>query len=974
MRPVTALLWAAVVMASDLPASAQPAAAEMRGRVLDGREGLLPETAVVLRNQETGLRRQVVSGADGTYFLSDVAPGLYELSAERPGFKKYSRPGLLLEVGRTTTVDVRLELGGRQEQITVTSEGPLVDVTSKEVGGNITSRELTDLPSLNRNYVGSIGLLPGIVPQIATDSFAADSINANGQDSRNDNYLLDGAGNNDDVAGGRGGSQVRPPLEAIQEFRVLTSQFDAEFGRTAGAVVNAITKQGTNAFHGSAFAFVQDAALTQKDFFTRQNGVTKPDTTFQQYGFTVGGPIVKDKAHFFASVERVVIDDARPINIPSRPDLDATPTTRTRVWNTLVRFDHQIKAGQTWSLRWLRENAPQRNVISPADSGLPTTEAAARAEDDVDQTLVGALSSSLGNTRFHTLRLAFTQEHVVMANPGFDANGHRQDLLPPTLRYLDYVDQQINTAQVKVDHAYQAENTLSWYRPGRKGDHNLRLGLQYEYVMAHLDVYGQLNGTFQFPGNDPFDPADPRTYPERLNIRVPGPSLLSMKSHHLGAFTQDKWKLGRRLTLSLGLRYDLEVIPVREEDNPRFPDPSDYPVDGNNVAPRVGFSFDPWGDGRSVVRGGYGRFFDKTHFELISSILTAGVFSDSFVVTFTDPGPSRGVRPSDPFLRNGPTVDRALLARMFPAGTRARNTSAVSLDSPDRQVPYADQISIGFERALGPTLSASVDYVHASGRDQFMSRDLNPGVRVDTTRTGRVVRVDPAFVSSVLMRVNRGRTEYDALKLHLERRWAGTHAFRLAYTLSRSHGNTNSVFPLAGNMGISPFQYLDDLRLDANEGPTDVDRRHHFVLSGSALVPRTGGLTVAAVVRALSGLPFTLQDTGVDADRNGVLFDPLPAGTYSGTGPNSFTVVNAGGRNGARGPGFFQADVRLGYRLRFGARHLDVFGEVFNLTNKANFAVGATNGDRRSTDFLTYIALRSGAVPRTGQVGMRFVF
>ena len=967
MRPVTALLWAAVVIASALPASAQPAAAEIRGRVLDSREGLLPQTGLALRNQETGLRRQVVSGADGTYFLSGVAPGLYELSAERPGFKKYSRPGLRLEVGRTTTVDVRLELGGRQEQITVTSEGPIVDVTSKEVGGHITSRELTDLPSVNRNYVGFIGLLPGIVPQIATDSFAADSINASGQDSRNDHYLLDGTSNDDDVAGGRGGSQVRPPLEAIQEFQVLTSQFDAEFARTTGAVVNAITKQGTNAFHGSAFAFVQDAALTQKDFFTRQNALAKPDTTFQQYGFTLGGPIVKDKARFFASVERVVIDDARPINIPSRPELDATPTTRTRVWNTLVRFDHQIEAGQTWSLRWLRENAPQRNVISPADSGLPTTEAAAREEDDLDQTVVGTLSSSLGNTRFNTLRLAFTQEHVVMANPRFDANGHRQDLLPPTLRYLTYVDQQINTAQVKVDHAYQAEDTFSWFRPGRKGDHNLRLGLQYEYVMAHLDVYGQLNGTFQFPGNDPFDPADPRTYPERLNIRVPGPSLLSVKSHHLGAFTQDKWKLGRRLTLSLGLRYDLEVIPVREEDNPRFPDPSDYPVDRNNLAPRVGFAFDPGGDGRSVVRGGYGRFFDKTHFELISSILTAGVFSDSFVVSFADPGPSRGQRPSDPLLRNGPTVDRALLARMFPPGTRARNTGVVSLDSPNRRVPYADQLTIGFERALGPALSASVDYVHASGRDQFMSRDLNPGLRVDATRTGRIVRVDPAFVSSVYMRVNAGRTEYDALQLHFNRRWAGTHAFRLSYTLSRSRGNTSGV-------GISPFQYLDDPRLDANEGPTDVDRRHNLVLSGLARVPRTGGLTVSAVVRALSGSPFTIQDTDVDADRNGILFDPLPAGTYSGTGPNSFTVENAGGRNGARGPGFFQADVRLGYRVALGARHLDVFGEVFNLTNKANFIVGATNGDRRSTDFLTYIALRGGAVPRTGQVGVRLAF
>jgi hypothetical protein len=220
--------------------------------------------------------------------------------------------------------------------------------------------------------------------------------------------------------------------------------------------------------------------------------------------------------------------------------------------------------------------------------------------------------------------------------------------------------------------------------------------------------------------------------------------------------------------------------------------------------------------------------------------------------------------------------------------------------------------------------------------------------------------------------VNEGRSDYDALQLQLERRWSGSHRFRLSYTLASSRGNTAGLF--AGGASLtSPFQYLDDMRLAANEGPTDTDVRHNLVLSGSAVLPHTGGLTVAAVVRALSGTPFTVLDTNTDGDRNGVLFDPLPAGIYSGAGPNAFTVDNQGGRNGARGPALFQADLRLGYRFRLGAeRRLDIFGEVFNLTNRANFVVGTA--DQRSTDFLTYTVLRAGALPRTGQLGARMTF
>src|SRR4029450_1496134 len=325
----------------------------------------------------------------------------------------------------------------------------------------------------------------------------------------------------------------------------------------------------------------------------------------QRWGGTVGGPIIQDKMHYFASLERFAIDRGNIINIPTRPALNDTQTTRDRVWNTIIRGDHQINPSNTYSVRWLRESSPQQNQIIGA-----VTQAAARSEADVDQPLATNFNSVLSNTKVNTLRVAWTRENVTFGNQCYNENSRHLSTGPLTLAFQSFHDQQDNPGQYRINDAIQVDETIGWFLPGRHGDHDVKFGAQYEYSGAYNRNDGNLNGTFPFGRNDsPFNGQVNSTYPDRFSIRVGGPSIFYEKAHYVSGFAQDKWRLNNRATLSLGLRYDLEIIPIPETDDPLV---STYPVDKDNIQPRVGITYD-LGGGTSVLRGGYGRFYEKTH-------------------------------------------------------------------------------------------------------------------------------------------------------------------------------------------------------------------------------------------------------------------------------------------------------------------------------------------------------------------------
>jgi len=955
--------------------------AAMQGRIADESGAALPGAVVVVTHQGSGVFRQVVSNPDGSYYVTGIVPGTYRITAELSGFRKYERSDIVLQIGNTATLDITLAVGGVEENVTVTGESPLLDVTSKQIGANIGQAELTALPILNRNWMFAVGLTPGVQIQSSTASFACESLIVGGGSNRSGNFSIDGGGNNDDYLGSSCGSQVRPALEAVQEFQVLTNQYDAEFGRTAGAVVNVITKQGTNAFHGSLFDTYTNDKVTAEDFFVAQNNLTKPQTEQKDWGGTIGGPIKKNKAHFFYSLDRIVYAEGRSNAFASRPELNYANTQTMKLWNHMIRFDHQINANNTWNARYLVEYSPTYQRVAGR-----WTLASRDQEFDIDRTTGGSWNTIFGNNRFNQVRVGYTYEKNGFT-PKEVQDGVPMVDLAPTLTMLTFTDGTRNGAQFRIDNAYEISESYTQFVPQwAGGDHDLKFGASYIYSQIELPDQTDMNGRFQFATDNAFNASDPRTYPERLFIRVPAPTDIKMPTHVAVFFAQDKWQR-QNLTLNLGVRYDVEVTPIDNASNPLIGSGA-YVVDKNNFAPRLGFSWKPRGSNVSLFRGGYGIFYDKVTLQTTTPFVSTGVYSSSFLTQFplssADPGPSSGRFPTNEMLVNGPLVNRALLNALFPPGTIGRNTGQVFLDNPDRIVPNVHQVTFGYQRELTPVMALNIDYVHSWNRDQLINYDLNPALRVDTSRTGRLVYFDTfniagqlgiaPFTNPVITRSNDGSSQFDGVNFGVEKRFSRNWAARVSYALGYARGNSE-----ANQTPDNNFQVLGDARLDRNFGPLDADRLQNLTFSGRVEIPHTHGLTVSGVYRYLSGAPMSLYNSGIDADRNGRLFDLLPAGHYCGVGVNSICVDSDGRRNGARGPSYKQTDLRLSYRFRpMKDKTLDANLELFNIFNVANFSNPgqvAFGSDQRLSDFLVLTALRGGnGQPRAAQFSVRFGF
>lgn len=969
-----------MLAAAAAPALAQGGRSTISGTVYDSAQAVLPGVTVTLVNEATGLSRTLVTDAEGRFVAATLTPGTYTVTAEITGFVTHTQEGLNVGVGQEAEVEFRLGVAGITEEVTVTAQAPLVEVTASRVGTNVTRQQIDNLPAVGRNQLSLMQLVPGLTPSLNPGSFEGGQYNANGRETGSNLFLVDGVYNNDDRLGGSQGTQARIPLDVMAEFQVLTHQYTAEYGGSSGVVVNAVTKSGANNLAGRLYSYYKDDSLNQTDYFLDQLGEENPPSGVKIFGGNAGGPIVRNKAFWFASVERSMIDLGVSLLYPPEAAplaVSYTDTSTIRAWNTFVRGDYQINSNNNLSVRWVREAAITFGEDWEED--LSTPDNIAIENDGNDAQYSASWAIVLGDRATNELKVGRVTEDLLQGGlPYFDEdnnfielNGRDQFDIGSMNEHPDFGagplalhgTSKVRTTLVQDDFTYMVS--------GWGGEHTLKAGLGWSSNGSQPQIVGSNdNGTFEFLHNLPFDPANAFTYPSVFSIRL-GEIYFDLTDHRTNGYVQDKWQLNNHLTLNIGLRYDYQSMTPNTKDA---------------FAPRVGVAYDPVGNGRTVIRGGIGKFYEYHLNGILSDLARAGVISPAFEFeTDQDEAPLDGEIPSHVCLQPGGNNGLAVISpacRSLLEGIRNDVTATGFVNTEpildgDRRMGYLWSFSAGVTRELIQNLALTVDYVGNRGYDQQGLIDINEPQLLPDGSFGRpgVDLFDPEGVlipaearDADFQRVlqfqtlDAFNTDYDALEVSMDKRYSNRWSGRFSYTLSRARD-------VGSGGGLGTIRVSNDLDPRTDYGRTDFDNRHAFVTSFNTNPWR--GLGAGAVFRYYSGYP-TNEIVGSDVNRDRDNFDRPVAGVDDRVLPIQ-SDLDANGRavrNGLDGEDQILLDLRFQYLFDLPSNNeIGLFCEIYNATSRVNFA--NPTGNRRSDNF--GVPIRAGDM-RTMQLGIRYTF
>ena len=946
----------ALLLLTSSPLFAQ-ATGTITGSVLDQDGLVLPGATVIAENTATGATRETVTTGAGSYTIPALLPGPYRVRAELPGFDEAVAVAAVVSAS-TISVDLQMGIAALEETLIVTAATPLVEVTQSVVASTIRQEEVRELPMITRNLAAMMTLLPGAreVPASGSHGHASNYVSFAGNTGRSYNMYVDGIDNKEDQDGG---TLLQYSLDGIEEFRALGAGFQAEYGR-GSTVVTLATKSGTNQFTGTGFFLGRNQSTGATDFFSKieNGGFGEQPFTRMQYGGSLGGPVLEDKAWFFSSVEKIYQNYQlpRPAKLTEElllltgivPGIKVGPSIPQPFRDLLfqARGDFRFSNNQSGFLKVASQHGYVDNPAMRTDAALWEGEFAQRNDQNMYAVVGGHtwVPNSSSVNEFRMQYMYYLHE---------DING-----APCTVSWNDCIETRLRFPSVRTDRPYFAHDT--WVNFETKfeivnnfskqiGRHYIKVGGDYAQLPTfYADLIFATPGVIGF-----FD--DPSTilsnsnglYPQGfltpgIVSRLTVTSQYQVKSHandawFFAGYIQDDFQVTPQLTLNLGLRYDINEMSnnccwernrtgriLRAIDHPYGPIPS---TDTNNWGPRLGAAYDVQGDGTDVIRGSFGLFYATG---IITSAYVQGLQEqDDILVQSTVANRAVGDGPLADFVF-GETALPVIPAQ--PTEFLPGQNSTGAYYKPDFADAYSINSSIGFSHLFGGGSTVlSVDYLNVLVRNGWRRLEINPllaGGRALAPATERVFG-DPNLLgpTTVLCSCNEGR--YDAIDVHFEHRFGAGSAFQVNYSLAYARGMGGSTdFTTQGAFaGPERIDPLGDGIYDENEwGPTAYDERHRVTMTG--VLPLPGGFSVAPLVTVASARPYTTY-SGVGQAASGFGLSLLYSRDENG--------VPLGPYN-ARGKALINANARVtkAFELPEGQR-ITVFTEFYNILNRANF-------------------------------------
>ena len=886
---------------------AQTTAGSILGDVNDSSGGKLPGVTVTARNQENGASRETVTDALGTYSFSALPPGTYTLSAALTGFGTVERKDIKLPIASQVTVPMVLQIATLTETVNVTEQAPLVDSTEHVVKTLIDSQKIESLPLKSRDFLDLTLLAPGVVSdQASASSGQTDSISFGGMSENYKSVWLEGVDFNDEVTGGgsalSSATRIALASEAIQEFQVMANSYSAEFGRSASGAINIVTKAGGNTMHGNGFYFRRADAFEKPNFFSE----TVPAFKIEQYGATFGGPIRHDRLFYFGSWERRNNNRAVQVNIPvsirdfvkslgydTRTDVPVTTDEN----NYFTKGTYLMSRQHTVNVTYMYDHRDLLNQqVGGADAGDHGYDDKRRA-----WFVVANVTSVLGRNFVNELRVS--SSHQALDRVLQAGTTPRPEIRFPTVMF----GEASNVPQSRTQDNYIFTDAASQHFVG-KGSHDLKYGFEANIVPTTSLINQSFNGLFEFLADAPVVPAVESSLPFRFTQGVELRGKLAAMQRDVSiysTFVNDMWRPRNNLTLNLGVRYDFQFWrgDLNGQDVPANMSTEQFwvsqivgplkgqnfkaaPNDLNNVAPRVGLTWEPSGAAKTVVRGGYGIYYDQINTTTMRTIV-AGY--PGFITTQIANDSRSGARLLNSFFPNLPAIP---LPESLGTSFRIAN--------PDARSPYTHQTTAGMTRQISSTYALSFDYVYMRGEHFPLTKNVNAR-RADNTF--------PLLASGarLLLYDDSSPIRIHQAQIRLEKRFSSTLGFLVGYTLGSAKSIADNGTP------------SDKYNLMADWGSTANDVRHRFV--GNLITTLPFGIQLGTIVTTNSAPPYNII-TGTDVNRDGDNND-RPVGL---------------GFDAGRGDRYFQTDLRVSKKFRFGkTANAEVLWEMFNLFNTVNF-------------------------------------